>query len=55
MGLSNWIILITIWVYTAINTFIIAKGLISDIKSPYLGISSSYVFAYFIACFVNLL
>lgn len=55
MGVSNWIILLTIWVYTAINTFIIAKGLISDIKNPYLGISSSYVFAYFIACFVNLL
>lgn len=55
MELSNWIILLTVWMYTAINTFIIAKGLISDIKNPYLGISSSYVFTYFIACFVNLL
>ena len=55
MGISNWIIMCLIWAYTAVNTFIILKGLISDIKNPYLGVSSGYIVTYFIACIINLL
>ena len=55
MGVMNWLVLLTVWVYTAINIFLVCKELISDIKTPFLGISSSHIFIYFIACLVNLL
>ena len=55
MEVMNLLVILFAWAYTITNVFIVSKELISDIKTPYLGISSSYIFIYFIACLVNLL
>lgn len=55
MNFGEILLLIGVWAYTVFSIFIVTKELISDFKNPYLGVSSSYIFIYFIACLLNLL